>query len=50
MKRGIHKLKLWPNQLADGNVISTTPSKPNTVSEASKMEKVSTHLKFAFNP
>ena len=40
IKKGRHKLFLWPWVEGDGQVETTTPSKPSTNSEAVRLEKV----------
>ena len=42
IRRGIHDLKVWPGVVADGNVKTTTPGKPEnkTISEMIRLTKV----------
>jgi hypothetical protein len=40
LRRGKHRLLLWPDQEADGSVDSTTPSKVGTRDEMGRLEKV----------
>jgi hypothetical protein len=40
LKRGKHRLLLWPDQEADGSVESSTPSKLGTRDEMGRLEKV----------
>ena len=41
LRRGKHRLLLWPGQEADGSMESTTPSKLSTRDEMGRLEKVS---------
>ena len=42
IRRGIHDLKVWPGVVADGNVKTTTPGKPEDkcISEMTRLTKV----------
>ena len=42
VRRGIHDLKLWPGVVADGNVKTTTPGKPDSksITEMNRLTKV----------
>jgi hypothetical protein len=40
LRRGKHRLLLWPGREADGSMPSTTPSKMGTRDEMGRLEKV----------
>lgn len=40
LRRGKHRLLLWPGREADGSVESTTPSKTGVRDEMGRLEKV----------
>src|ERR1700722_2612160 len=40
LRRGKHRLLLWPDQEADGSADSTTPSKVGTRDEMGRLQKV----------
>ena len=42
LRRGKHRLFLWPGVEADGSIDTTTPSKLDTPDEMGKLEKVTT--------
>ena len=44
VRRGIHDLKLWPGVVADGNIKTTTPGKPDgkSITEMNRLTKVTT--------
>lgn len=44
LRRGKHRLLLWPDVEADGSLETTTPSKMVTQDEMGRLEKVSTSL------
>ena len=41
LRRGKHRLLLWPGKEADGSIESTTPSKLESRDEMGRLEKVS---------
>lgn len=43
LRRGKHRLLLWPDREADGSNDTTTPSKIGVRDEMGRLEKVSTH-------
>ena len=41
LRRGKHRMLLWPGKEADGSVETTTPSKSDVRDEMGRLEKVS---------
>ena len=40
LRRGKHRMLLWPDKEADGSLETTTPSKSETRDEMGRLEKV----------
>lgn len=47
LRRGKHRLLLWPGQEADGSMESTTPSKMGSRDEMGRLEKVGVYAIWA---
>ncbi len=48
LRRGKHRLYLWPDVEADGSVDSKTPSKTDIKDEMGRLEKVSCPWRYPF--